>query len=269
MEAICERITGVNCQELDKLNGNYEFQKHQWNGVVEKLNTEDNDYAIWKKQSTQQPPDTSSPSPPEPARQIRDSPIKAMEAIDERDFEQMFWEIRLYAARNTKMHSGVLDLRGQARYDELLDVLRHDFQTIGDLLPKNKGKDIKRYRDLVIRYRRKWRDEEEVEGEKLQLNKKEITLNHEMKVVKEAAENASKQSSSSKESMETLKSTLKVISGQIAEQKPLIEDANRKICAIVEAVASATEVNGTPKRVLSSASLEDQDHRRQRLDNEQ
>ena len=32
-----------------------------------------------------------------------------MEELNEQDQEQMFWEIRLYAERNKKMHGGVLD----------------------------------------------------------------------------------------------------------------------------------------------------------------
>lgn len=48
----------------------------------------------------------------------------------------------------------------------------------------------------------------------------------------------------------------------------MIQDSNKKIQAIGETVASATGVNKTQKRILSNASLDDQDHKRQRQDNE-
>ena len=57
------------------------------------------------------------------------------------------------------------------------------------------------------------------------------------------------------------------IAEELSEQRPLVDDSHKKIHAIGEAVASATSVNATQKRILSNASLEDQDHKRQRLDN--
>ncbi len=38
----------VNCQALDKLNGNLEFQKYQWKEVVEKLDNDDEEYEAWQ-----------------------------------------------------------------------------------------------------------------------------------------------------------------------------------------------------------------------------
>ena len=44
--------------------------------------------------------------------------------------EQMFWEIRLYAKRNVEFHNLVLELRGQARYDELLSHTIEDGRSV-------------------------------------------------------------------------------------------------------------------------------------------
>ena len=45
--------------------------------------------------------------------------IRAMTKCQEHDFEQGFWEIRLYACRNGLMHSGILDKRLCGKYDDV------------------------------------------------------------------------------------------------------------------------------------------------------
>lgn len=49
------------------------------------------------------------PTGPKPVRGTRALGVKAMEVSNKQDQEQMFWEIRLYADRNKKMQSDVLD----------------------------------------------------------------------------------------------------------------------------------------------------------------
>ena len=96
----------VECQKLDKLKGTFEYQKYQWNEIVQKLDMDVRDYKNWHSKCS------SEPTIAGPSRPIRDSLIEAMTILDEKNHEQMFWEIRLYVARNEKMHSGILDLRG-------------------------------------------------------------------------------------------------------------------------------------------------------------
>ena len=60
-----------------------------------------------------------------------------MKRLNEDDVDQMFWEIDLYASRNEKMHNGVLDLRGNAKYDDLLEIIRDDLNAIDELLPED------------------------------------------------------------------------------------------------------------------------------------
>lgn len=256
----------VNCQALDRVNGSFEFQKYQWNEVVAKLDNENKEYEAWQAQQKENPGESSS----KPLRKIRASLVRAMEALDERDIEQMFWEIRLYAARNEKMHSGVLDLRGKAKYDEVLAIIRDDLNTIEDLLPEEKRNEASRYRECVTRYRKKWWSQKEGIGEKLILTKSDAAKNHE-KAVKEAATVGAKSEPPDLPAtpMEKIQKALNSVAEQLADQRPLVEDSNKKIRAIGEAVASATEVNATQKRVLSTASWEDQDRKRQRIDNEE
>lgn len=56
---------------------------------------------------------------------------------------------------------------------------------------------------------------------------------------------------------------------EMANVIPSLQKSNKKLQAIGETAASATTVNATQKRVLSHASLNDQDYKRQRLDNEE
>lgn len=44
---------------------------------------------------------------------------KAFKKCKERDVEQGFWEIRLYAKRNNLMHSGILDRRVCGQYEQV------------------------------------------------------------------------------------------------------------------------------------------------------
>ena len=75
----------VNCQRLQKVNGNYEFQKYQWNEVVQKLDKEDCQHEAWRLQTTQESTSTSYYSTPEPSRPIRVSLLQAMEKLNEND----------------------------------------------------------------------------------------------------------------------------------------------------------------------------------------
>ena len=200
---------------------------------------------------------------PDP-RPIRVSLLQAMEKLNENDCEQMFWEIRLCAARNIEMHSGILDLRGQAKHDEVLRITRDDIQTIADLLPEEKKEEITLpvYRETVFRYRRKYWDEREGEGQMLEVLKKKATLEHEKQMDENAIGDIKKKASNPKQSaMEAIKSTIDAIAEQIVKQGPMIQNSDKKIQAIGEAVASATGVNKTQKRILSNASLDDQDHK--------
>ena len=214
----------VNCQRLQKVNGNYEFQNYQWKEIVRRLDMEDVEHEAWQSQNT------VSTSAPEPMRPIRSSLLQAMEKLNENDCEQMFWEIRLYAARNAKMHSGILDLRGQAKYDEVLEVIRNDIQTIADLLPEEKKKDdIQRYRETVFRYRRKYWDEREGEGQMMEVPKKPTTLEHEKQMAENAMGEIKKKASNPKQSaMEAIKATLKAVAKQMEVQGPLIQVPIRK-----------------------------------------
>ena len=142
----------------------------------------------------------------------------------------MFWEIRLYAARNIKMHSGILDLRGQAKYDEVLEIIGDDIQTNADLLPEEKKEEITKYRETVFRYQQKYWEEREGEGQMLEVLKKKATLEHEKQMAENAIGDIKKKASNTKQSaMEAIKSTLDAIAEQIVKQGPMIQDPDDKI----------------------------------------
>ena len=229
------------------------------------LKDEDKEYDSWQAHHAE----PSSPSQKlEPARRIRSSLIEAMKRLNEDDVDQMFWDIDLCASRNEKMHNGVLDLRGNAKYDDLLEILRDGLNAIDELLPEDQEREADRYRQCAIRYRRKWWDEKEVRGQKIQLTKKKSTLNNEKAVEKATAAGVkNKFPELSATSRERFQKKLDRIAEELSEQRPLVDDSHKKIHAIREAVASTTSVNATQRRILSNASLEDQDHKRQRLDN--
>ena len=78
-----------------------------------------------------------------------------MKIADEEEQDQALWEIKMYAKRNQKVHSGVLELRGSAKYDDLCTLLTKDLDEAPALLPKNEQQDLEYYRNGIRRYRAK------------------------------------------------------------------------------------------------------------------
>lgn len=198
---------------------------------------------------------------PAAPRPIRDSLEAAMVQVIERERDQMLWEIRLYAARNSRMHETALDLRGKARYDELLEVPRDDINAIEHLLPEGKSQEKDNYRKMVIRYRDKWWYNKEVGGERIQLFKTQATKQHELqelnKIKSKVIEKKPPEEKLSQS--DRIERILNNIDQRITSHGSIIEDNSKKIQAIGEAVASATSINKTQKRVLSIALLGDQE----------
>lgn len=244
----------VNCKRLMRANGNYTFKKMLWHDVVEKLDAEKREFAEWEGSETEAP-----------QGRIRLELLSAMETLKETNKEQMFWEIRLYASRNVEFHDPMMDLRGQARYDELLLHTFEDERSVQNVLPKEEFKDAHHYIRAIERYREKFwilkrpRDVPEI------WEKKAFVLEHE-KAVREKSEAATGALPALPD--EKIRQGLNRLETKLEEQAKAISETRDMVQAIGDAAASSTKLNPAQKRFLSN-SFEDQDYRKsQHMTNE-
>ena len=242
------------CKRLMLVDGSFTFQKMLWHDIVEKLDAEDREFLEWEGSETEAP-----------QRIIRLELVCAMDICKETNEEQMFWEIRLYANRNVEFHNLMLELRGQARYDELLLHTFEDERSVQSALPKEKLKDARRCRTAIKRYRKKFWTEIDTGNGPGNWEKKAFVLEHE-KAVREKSEAATGVPPETPH--EKTRQGFNRLERKLEEQVKAMGETRDMVQAIGNAAASSTKLNPAQRRALSK-SFEDQDYRkRQHMSNE-
>ncbi|KAK3169649.1 hypothetical protein OEA41_009033 [Lepraria neglecta] len=219
------------CKRLMQVDGNFTFQKMLWHDVVEKLDAEDREFLEWEGSETEAPQQI-----------IRLELVSAMDILKETNEEQMFWEIRLYANKNVEFHNLLLELRGQARYDELLLHTFEDERSVQSVLPKEELKDAEHYQTAIKRYREKfWIPLKTGEGPEYWRKR----TPH-----------------------EKTRQGFNRLERKLEEQVKAMGETRDMVQAIGNAAASSTKLNPAQRRALSK-SFEDQDYwKRQHMSNE-
>ena len=244
----------VRCKRLMNVDGNFTFQKMLWHEIVEKLDAEDREFAEWEGSKTEAP-----------QQRIRLELVSAMDILRETDEEQIFWEIRLYAKRNVKFHNVMLELKRQARYDELLLQTFEDERSVQSVLPKEELKDAGHYRTAIKRYREKYWDPIDTGDGPENWRKKAFVLAHE-KAVREKSGAATEVPP--KTPQVKTRQGLNRLETKLEEQAKAIGETRDMVQVIGNAAASSTKLNPAQKHALSK-SFEDQDYqKRQHMSHE-
>ncbi|MCJ1455899.1 hypothetical protein MMC28_006256 [Mycoblastus sanguinarius] len=240
------------------MDANFVFQDYLWHEVVEMLDNEDKAFAEWEAHQV------INPLLEKPNRPIHQELYSAMQIVGEEEHDQAIWEIRMYAKRNQKVHSGVLELGGSAKYDELFTVLARDLAEAPALLPKNELQDLEYHRNCIRRHRAKFFELADLgDGSGSTWEKKAKTKAHENQVTKEkekkqAAKDAKLQRKEPDTPEEKLRKTIKRIEEWQQQATEDIGATRMLVQALADVTASSKNLNPIQKRVLSRSSIQDQ-----------
>ena len=168
---------------------------------------------------------------------------KAMREVGEDDDAQGFWEIRLYARRNSLLHSsGILDRRLRGQYQEVLSEIQSDLTNLDRILPEEEKNSIEKYERMMTRFLNRWFKISRVDGKgqvTWDLNEEAKTHVAQLQKLKTAHQPPETEEEKTYESIAALTQELMLLRDMLSHNTHLIDKPREVALASLQMAAEA------------------------------